>query len=332
MKPAILIAGILLATAGCGSRSPAWEALPIGTKADFHAVWFADAMHGWIAGGSYEITGGFVGRTSDGGKTWRFVSNLTKRDRMSVTAVHFFDTERGIAATSSGPMLSTSDAGEHWTLVDKQDASTNCPVCFPSTSAVAGSRAIQFIDDRNGWVAGMQASLARTADGGVTWEPVSTPIVGSERPNFWDVSFIDSQYGWVVGEEGSMLSTTDGGITWTRRSTGLKDAHSAPKLERIPRAGGTVTVDAGDRTPGFTISAVRFIDRNRGWITGFYAGLGRSLILRTDDAGANWVVDADIAGEELYALFVQKSDTAWAIGARVREGPQAIYRRSIAGK
>jgi photosystem II stability/assembly factor-like uncharacterized protein len=363
MKPWILLACLLLAGAGCGSK-PAWEALPLGTKADFRDIWFTDAMHGWIAGGSYEITGGLVGRTSDGGRTWQFVSNLTQRDGMSVQSIHFFDTEQGIAATSSGAILATIDTGASWTTVSRQGrvvglssqfflderrgwaagtgdvirtddgGETWAPAELPASEGEDRNyrspiRAIQFLDDRNGWIAGMHAFLASTTDGGATWEAVSTPITDNERPNFWDLTFIDSQLGWVVGEEGLMLSTTDGGITWTQQSTGLKDAHSAPKLETIPRAGGSVTIDAGDRTPGFTISAVRFIDRQRGWITGFYANLGRSLILRTEDGGATWRVDADIAGEELYTLFIQGRDTAWAIGARTREGAQAIYRRSL---
>jgi photosystem II stability/assembly factor-like uncharacterized protein len=197
------------------------------------------------------------------------------------------------------------------------------------TSYRASIRAIHFQDDRQGWVAGMQASLMRTADGGVTWDPVGTPIVAAERPNFWDLFFVDDQTGWVVGEEGTILATRDGGTTWTRQDTGLKDARSAAKLERIPKAGGSVVIDAGDRTPGFTITAVRFVDASRGWIAGFYAGLGRSLILRTQDAGATWVVDADIPGEELYALFVQGRERLWAVGARVRTGPQSIYRRTL---
>jgi hypothetical protein len=40
-------------------------------------------------------------------------------------------------------------------------------------------------------------------------------------------------------------------------------------------------------------------------------------------------VDADIAGEELRVLFVQGGATLWAAGTRVREGPQAIYRRAL---
>ena len=363
MKRAIVIVGVLLAAVGCGrvDANRAWETLPLGTKADFDDVWFTDALHGWIAGGSYEITGGLIGRTSDGGRTWRFVSNLTKREGMSVQAIHFFDTDRGIAVTGSGTILETMDGGASWTptarqgrvaglsslfflderrgwaagtghVIRTEDAGDNWIAAEPeSTDTTYRSpiRAMQFLDDRIGWVTGMQSYLARTADGGGTWEAAAIPITGSERPNFWDVSFADTQTGWVVGEEGTMLSTADGGLTWTLRSTGLKDAHSAPKLERIPTARGSTVIDAGDRTPGFTISAIRFIDRNRGWITGFYPNFGRSLILRTEDAGATWLVDADIAGEELRALYLQGQDTAWAIGSRTREGPQAIYRRTL---
>ena len=371
LRPTLVVSCILLAAASC-SKPPAWEALPLGTSADFRGIWFTDADHGWIAGGGFQITGGLVGRTVDAGKTWRFTSNLTSREQMSVTALHMFDSSRGIVATGSGAILSTTDGGESWTraggrgradslsslfFLDERrgwaaghgdvlltdDAGETWTPLTPEgvdTSYRSPIRAIHFQDDRQGWVAGMQASLMRTSDGGVTWDPafaeplrragpVGTPIVAAERPNFWDMFFVDEQTGWVVGEEGTILATRDAGTTWTRQETGLKNARSAAKLERIPKAGGSVVIDAGDRTPGFTITAVRFVDASRGWIAGFYAGLGRSLILRTQDAGATWVVDADIPGEELHALFVQGRERLWAVGARVRQGPQSIYRRAL---
>jgi photosystem II stability/assembly factor-like uncharacterized protein len=364
MKTTVVVACVLLTAAACGGGddpSPsAWEALPLGTKADFRDIYFADAMHGWIAGGSYEITGGLIGRTSDGGKTWRYASNLTQRESMSVSSIHFFDTNQGVAATSSGTIFSTIDGGETWTVTIRQGRVSGLSSLFflddrrgwaagtgdvirtddggqnwaraateyVDTSYRSPIRAIKFLDDQHGWAAGMHTYLARTSDGGGTWEDVATPFGGPEPLNFWDLSFVDREAGWVVGEEGAIISTTDGGATWTQRSTGLKDAHSAPKLERIPRAGGSVMVDAGDRTPGFTVSAVRFLDRHRGWITGFYPNFGRSLILRTEDGGETWSVDGDIAGEELYTLFIQ-GQTAWAIGSRTREGSQAIYRRTL---
>ncbi len=361
MKRAIATTCLVLAAAGCGGAQPAWEPLPLGTKADFRDIFFADAMHGWIAGGAFEIAGGLVGRTSDGGRTWHYASGLTQRDRMSVDAIHFFDTERGIVATSSGSVLTTSDGGDTWTSANRQghvvgltslfflderhawaggmgdvirteDAGqtwTRAATESIDTSYRSPIRAIRFLDAQNGWVAGMHTYLARTTDGGASWEDVTTPVSGPEHPSFWDLTFVDSQTGWIVGEEGTMLSTTDGGTTWTRQSTGVKDAHSAPKIERIHQATGYVEVDAGDRTPGLTLSAVRFIDRRHGWVTGFYPNYGRSLILGTDDGGATWRVEADIAGEELSTLFLQGREALWAIGSRTREGAQAIYRRTV---
>lgn len=360
MKHRLLVVGVLLASASC-SNPPGWDALPLGTSADFRAILFTDADHGFIAGGGYNITGGLVGRTADGGKTWRFTSNLTDRQRMSVQALHVFDSGRIIAAAGSGEILQTMDGGDLWAVEARHGRVDSLSSLFfldnrrgwaaghgdvlrtddggdtwtPLTpegvdvSYRAPIRAVQFQDERRGWAAGMQASLLRTADGGVTWEKAAIPLAGGEHPNFWDLFFVEDFTAWVVGEEGTIFATRDGGSTWTRQNTGLKDAKSEAKLERIPTARGPVTVDAGDRTPGFTISAVRFVDASHGWIAGFYSGLGRSLILRTDDAGATWVVDADIAGEELYTLFLQGRERIWAIGARVREGPQSIYRRAL---
>ena len=332
MKHALVVVCVLLA-GSCG-RAPSWEALPLGTSADFRDLWFTDANHGWITGGSYQIVGGLLGRTEDGGKTWRYTSNLTSRDRMSVLALQIFDSGRALLATDNGAILSTTDGGEQWAAVGRRgrvntlssffflderrgwaaghgdvlrtdDGGATWTPLTPDgvdTSYRSPVRAIQFQDDLRGWTAGMQASLMRTVDGGVTWTPVQTPLAAGEHPNFWDMCVVDGRSVWVVGEASTILASSDGGATWTRQHTGLKE---------------------------FTITAVRFLDPRRGWITGFYAGLGRSLILRTEDAGATWVVDADIPGEDLYALFAQGQDQLWAVGARVRPGPQSIYRRAL---
>jgi photosystem II stability/assembly factor-like uncharacterized protein len=362
-RPLVLVI-VLLATAGCSAReAPAWEALPLGTTADFQDLSFADAEHGWIVGGSYQVPGGLVGRTADGGATWRFNSGLIGTpngpDRVSVTAVHFFDSGRGLIAIGNGEILSTTDGGENWARVIRPGRGGAVSSFFflderrgfavglggvlrtddagqrwtsmsteDETGRVSG-RALHFRDEVSGWLVGMHASLLHTADGGTTWDAPALPLPSGERPNLWDVCFVDREHGWVVGEGGTILATKDGGYSWSPQNSGVKDAHSAPKLERIPRAGKMDVIDVGDRTPGLTLRAVRFVDPDRGWVVGYYAGLGRSLILRTDNGGATWAVDADIPGEELQALFVQGRERLWTVGGRVREGAQAIYRRTL---
>src|SRR5262245_21257605 len=50
---------------------PLWKAVEIPTDADFVGAWFADSLNGWISGGGWAIDGGILGRTRDGGRTWR---------------------------------------------------------------------------------------------------------------------------------------------------------------------------------------------------------------------------------------------------------------------
>jgi photosystem II stability/assembly factor-like uncharacterized protein len=169
-------------------------------------------------------------------------------------------------------------------------------------------------------------------DGGRTWTQAALPLPKGERPDFWDLFFVDAREGWITGEEGTLLHTNDGGKTWSRRELGIPGVRSAPKLERIQRGNKIDVIDAGDRTPGLTLASVSFVDPQHGWIAGFFANMGRSLILRTTDGGTTWAIEADIEEEELRRLFALDRNHVWAIGQRVRPGTQAIYFRDSAAK
>ena len=69
----------------------------------------------------------------------------------------------------------------------------------------------------------------------------------------------------MVGDQGTIFVTRDGGPTWTQQDTGVADAASKPKLDSVKRAGGkTDVLDAGDSTPGLTLSTIRFTDASSG--------------------------------------------------------------------
>ncbi len=361
-----LIAALLLGVAACSKRAvSSWESFKLGTSADLRAVWFEDSQNGWVAGGNFNVVGGLLGRTRDGGKTWRFTSNIVAdggtRGGLLVSGLRFFGPDRGIATTGGGGFLLTTDGGENWSRATVNGGSGYVSdlmflgdsmgwavgdngvwqttdsgsvwqkIAPPDRQSQVGGRAVHFVSDSEGWLAGANGSLLRSDDGGVSWEPVALPLPAQGRPTFWGIHFVDERTGWVVGDEGTIFATRDGGATWSRQDTGVADARSKTKLETVPQAGGkSVVIDAGDRTPGLTLSAVRFVDASRGWIAGYYPNHGRSLILHTQDGGVTWRVEADIAGEDIRALFVQGGNAVWAVGSRTREGAQLIHRRSLA--
>jgi len=227
--------------------------------------------------------------------------------------VHFPDDRHGWAYGESEALFSV-DAGQVWHKLES-----------PERAPVTG-QAIQFLDQNNGWLVGKNGKLMKTDDGGQNWTTLR--LEGEVKADFRGIHFVDDQRGWVVGEEGTILNTRDGGLTWTLQDTAIADARSAVRLEKIQTAKGVRTVDAGDRTPGLTLAAVRFVDVNRGWVIGHYRHHARSLILHTRDGGASWTVEADISGEELQAMHVLNPEHMWAVGARTREGMQSIYRRT----
>lgn len=362
-----LLAVYALTMAGCAFDPPktqAWEPLPLGTDADFRDVYFADSLQGWMVGGHYDIDGGLVARTIDGGRTWSFQSGLVERETgvspFALSAVRFLGDRRGVTAGTGGKILVTDDGGDHWRVVRH------------GRSLADHLNDLDFIDDQNGWAVGLGGvlrtrdggetwlstlrssdenrylsgnaihfhdawhgvmvgslgSVWRTSDGGEEWVPAVTPFAGEDRPQLFDLDFVDSSHGWAVGEEGTMIATQDGGATWLRQDCGVPNARSVPTLERIPhRNGKTIEVDTGGRTPSLCLSCVRFVSPELGCATGFFTHTGRSLVLRTQDGGTTWSIDAEVEGEELRALFLLSADRGWAVGDRVRLGRHLMLRR-----
>jgi len=75
--------------------------------------------------------------------------------------------------------------------------------------------AVEFVNDKLGFVAGYSGSLFRTQDGGETWGGIYMGVNELVR----HVSFVDENNGWAVGHRGSILHSADGGTTWAVQKT-----------------------------------------------------------------------------------------------------------------
>jgi len=312
----------------------------------FHDVFFTNDLEGWVVGSktfSVAHWGQIVLHTQDGGQTWETQYEHSPDierlgDGFSVHRlddIHFTDDRNGWAVGSAemflrenrwekhGAIQRTTDGGQTWQEEGRSLSNESRPEFF----------AVDFIDSQIGWALQGRGSsevlLARTADGGTTWEWVDTGVNGSMGVGFalvqGDVDFPDAQHGWAVGGLGVIVHTMDGGITWAQQTLTC-DWPECPKrlfaVEMIDSQTGWIggedlyrTTDSGENwlqqetdVPG-DIYAMQFLDAWHGWLTG-----DRGALLRTSDGGATWERIETGEGIALNGLYFVNPDQGWIVG------------------
>lgn len=135
----------------------------------------------------------------------------------------------------------------------------------PPRFADATLRAVQFVDEIEGWAVGDDGVILHSMDGGQTWERQPSGC----RASLGGVHFLDNFTGFAVGREslpfgtgstGIILFTQDGGVKWQQI------------LYR--------------ESPG--LHAVRFVDKEKGFIVGLGSDHQPSGVFMTNDAGSTW--------------------------------------------
>jgi photosystem II stability/assembly factor-like uncharacterized protein len=137
----------------------------------------------------------------------------------------------------------------------------SAPLGHPEDAAL---RAIQMVDDKEGWAVGDDGVLLHTLDGGATWERRPTGLRASLRAVCFQTPYI----GWVVGREelpqggsvGVLLATRDGGCTWKALYEG-----ALPGLNRIYFTDAQNGFLLGDGTGRFPSGLYQTCDGGRTW-------------------------------------------------------------------
>ena len=227
--------GIILYTTDGGTT---WEQ-QLNRPIFFNSVDFINSNEGWAVGSSIEQYGeGVILHTINGGKTWTTQSNPIIE---SVDKVFFLDKNNGWVVSNDwwGQIAHTTNGGQTWT------SQTN-----PTKNPIVD---VFFINPQKGWAVGMDSTILRTTDGGLTW--LRTELTVSNNWYFRSVFFIDELHGWTVGVYGVIMLTSDGGITW----------------QEIVHGNGE------------TLLSVFFSDALNGWAVG-----DEGTVLRTIDGGYTW--------------------------------------------
>ena len=214
----------------------------------------------------------------------------------------FVDALTGWVVNGNGQVWHTSDGGDSWTL---------------QTYTSAYNRCVSFTDAQHGWIGLLYplngASILRTVDGGLTWQPVELPepkpegMCGMQALNANTICAVGAYYGTP-----RFVRTDDGGQTWTVRDmsdycgalvdtwwfdsqNGIAVGSTGPGPGRLPLVlrtwDGGVTWSVrwtGTRTKELCWK-ISFVDSTVGFVSiENLNSAGPCYFLKTSDSGLTW--------------------------------------------
>jgi photosystem II stability/assembly factor-like uncharacterized protein len=200
------------------------------------------------------------------------------------------------------------------------------------SSTFAWFKAVYFLNETKGWIAGSGGAFFTTNDGGKTWEKRDAKTEDTIR----QIHFSDEMNGWLLCEQSIfssgasspsyLLKTTDGGENWDRSSLVTEEVVRIAKVffdeknngYAVGESGAFYNLRAGETGWKKRASPNRYLlldgvftDSSHGVIVG--AG---GSILFTEDAGSTWFqsnVFGNSKGKFTSVFFADKKN-GWTVG------------------
>ncbi len=211
----------------------------------------------------FGITVGYAGEahyTNDGAKKWPPASN----NSMCLFALDIVDSKTAWAAGNGNDVRMTSNGGSTWGR--RQDAEIGTRHSF-----------IDFVDDKNGWVANL-SKLAATSDGANTWEEITLP---EKADSIAAICLRTPECGYLMTRGGLLFTTVDGGASWTEQDLDFSQYNISDNKGNI----GVLN------KKDIALADISFADENNGTIvfSGMIPGEGIiTVCLITADGGKTW--------------------------------------------
>lgn len=250
-----------------------------GPAAHFRSIGFASLTRGWagnLGPGSYDsgVTDtNMLYETFDGGDTWSVVQSINDSGMKGFCAMHVRDEQHvyGVGRVR-GPayFTKTEDGGSSWWTTN-----------LTAAGVMGGLMDVYFKDAQTGFIVGMNTnlfsvppyygSIARTTNGGLSWEVLVTTTVANSY--FWKMSWPSANVGYASLQQNNSYNTvvfyktTDGGNTWA--SNGIP-------LSAIGSPGS------------FGVQGIGFVSETEGWMGGSTVLNPPYTFIHTTDGGLTW--------------------------------------------
>jgi photosystem II stability/assembly factor-like uncharacterized protein len=237
------------------------------SKQSFRVIFLNDSC-GWVG-----CSDGLEGLTIDGGQDWQQILLPFPPfhcDTIEVWGILFVDRQKGWFCAGNYPVYWEPDTwftkGQGY-IAKSINGGFNWQLLRRDT--IYDFFDIKMLDTLNGFVVGgndrtMSATVMKTQDGGVTWQPLTIP---AQAKYLRSLDFVGN-HAWAVGHNGTIIQSSNGGNTWTMQSSNVNT----------------------------TLYDVDFSDTLHGLVA------GDSYVLYTHDGGNTWNI-ANMGIEEESSTF-----------------------------
>jgi hypothetical protein len=171
-----------------------WTIAANGFLSSYYGVFMFNPAAAY-AGGVNTIFQPLLARTTNGGANWSYSAFYLNSNEGNLRDFYFFTSSEGIAVSNvwdgRGGISYTSNSGANWT----------------TQFTVNALNSVDF-SGNTGYSAGINGSIIKSTDAGVTWITQSSGVSAVLR----SVDFVDSVTGFICGDGGTILKTTNGGV------------------------------------------------------------------------------------------------------------------------
>lgn len=273
-----------------------WQRIHVkdGDTLDFRGIVAFNALTAYLMS-SGEGEKSRIYKTTDGGETWNlqyadsrkefFLDTIACRSEQDCFAL-------GDPINGKFLLLTTSD-GKHWSPLPTE----SMPAALGGEGAFAASNSCLALSDKEIFFAtgGPAARVFHSADGGLTWTVVRTPILqGNPSSGIFTLAFDEDKHVVVLGgdykepENPDHVSaySMDSGLTWqlaARQPGGLRSALAHIDDGRwvaVGPSGEDMTSDNGahwKHTDSLNLNAVAILDVSTGWAVGSRGTIARFI-------------------------------------------------------
>lgn len=253
-----------------------WTAQNSQTNYELRSVAFINELKGFAVGLDTVTYSGVLIQTTDGGTTWSEHSISSNPEFVAPMDIFFLNSSIGIITSGMGKTIwRSTDGGTSWIDVFTGANEVFMDLEFPSTNV--------------GYAVGMTLAgnysgiLAKTTDGGVTWNYLTYPTVSTSPKCIKCVSETDC----FIGSNDTLWRTTNGGANWN-----------------------PIVISGNDYWDLY------FLDNSNGFVVGGYNG--GEAIFKTTNGGSSWTEVFRRNGERLLNIEFANSTTGWACGENGR--------------